>query len=101
MLASKANEFYDEVLRALWGYVGDKLNMPVERLSRENISDNLKDSGVDDHTIDKFINAIDECEFERYAPGDVAGNMNRTFGSAMSAIMEIENIFKGKSKRKH
>lgn len=53
MLASKANEFYDEVLRALWGYVGDKLNMPVERLSRENISDNLKDSGVDDHTIDK------------------------------------------------
>ena len=47
------------------------------------------------------INAIDECEFERYAPGDVAGNMNRTFGSAMSAIMEIENIFKGKSKRKH
>ena len=34
----KQGEFYDEVLRALWGYVGDKLNMPVEQLSRENIS---------------------------------------------------------------
>lgn len=101
MLASKANEFYDEVLRALWGYVGDKLNIPVEKLSRDNISDNLKDSDVDDNTIDKFINAIDECEFERYAPGDVAGNMNRTFESAMSAIMEIENVFKGRSKTKH
>lgn len=101
MQASKANEFYDEVLRALWGYVGDKLNMSVEKLSRENISDNLKGSDVDDNTIDKFINAIDECEFERYAPGDVAGNMSRTFESAMSAIMEIENVFKGKSKRKH
>ena len=37
MLAGKTNEFYDEVLRALWGYVGDKLNMPAEKLSRENI----------------------------------------------------------------
>lgn len=101
MLASNANDFYDEVLRALWGYVGDKLNMPVEQLSRENISGNFKDCDVDDNTIDKFINAIDECEFERYAPGDVAGNMNRTFELAMSAIMEIENVFKGKSKRKH
>ena len=64
IMASKANEFYDEVLRALWGYVGDKLNIPVEKLSRDNISDNLKDSDVDDNTIDKFINAIDECEFE-------------------------------------
>ena len=41
LTAGKQNEFYDEVLRALWGYVGDKLNMPVEQLSRENISDQL------------------------------------------------------------
>ena len=41
MLDSKASLFYDEVLRALWGYVGDKLSIPVEKLSRENISQRL------------------------------------------------------------
>ena len=42
MKSGRQNEFYDEVLRALWGYVSDKLNMPVERLSRDNISYNLE-----------------------------------------------------------
>lgn len=91
MLQGKQGEFYDEVMRALWGYVSYKLNMPVEQLSRDNIREKLAHHGVDDNIMDKFTNALDECEFERYAPGDPAGNMNRTFDSAMTAIMEIEN----------
>ena len=94
MNGNRQGEFYDEVLRALWGYVGDKLNMPVEQLSRENISDKLSQRGVDETTVEKFISALDECEFERYAPGDATGNMNKTFTSAMTAIMEIENMMK-------
>lgn len=100
MMAGKQNEFYDEVLRALWGYVGDRLNMPVEKLSRENISDKLNERGIDAVTIERFISALDECEFERYAPGDAAGNMNKTYESAMMAIMEIEDSMKLKKKRK-
>ncbi len=91
--------FYDEVLRALWGYVGDKLNMPVEQLSRDNVSEQLAQRGVDNDTIEKFIEALDECEFERYAPGDPAGNMSKTFESAMTAIMKIEEAMKSKRKR--
>lgn len=94
MLQGKQGEFYDEVLRALWGYVGDKMNIPVEQLSRENIADNLRRYDVDDDTINKFISALDECEFERYAPGDPAGNMGKTFESAMTAIMNIEDAMK-------
>lgn len=99
MLKGSQGEFYDEVLRALWGYVGDRLNMPVEQLSREMIADTLASRGIMQDTIDKFITALDECEFERYAPGDPAGNMNKTYDSAMIAIMDIENSLKG-SKRK-
>ncbi|MBF1555373.1 MAG: protein BatD, partial [Prevotella pleuritidis] len=62
MLQGKQNEFYDEVLRALWGYVGDKLNMPIEQLSRENIAEKLRQNTVDCATIEKFTGAIDECE---------------------------------------
>lgn len=99
MLAGKSNEFYDEVLRALWGYVGDKLNMPAEKLSRENISEKLQSHNVDDNTISKFLSAIDDCEMMRFAPGDSEGNMNKTFESAMTAIMEIENVMKKKSNK--
>ncbi len=99
MLAGKTNEFYDEVLRALWGYVGDKLNMPAEKLSRENISEKLQSHNVDDNTISKFLSAIDDCEMMRFAPGDPEGNMNKTFESAMTAIMEIENVMKKKSNK--
>ena len=99
MNEGKQNEFYDEVLRALWGYVGDKLDMPVEQLSKENITDQLGSKNVDADTIGMFISALDECEFERYAPGDAAGNMTKTYESAMTAIMKIENTMKDLKKR--
>ena len=91
-------EFYDEVLRALWGYVGDKLNIPVSELSRDNISERFHEHNVDEETITKFVGAIDECEYARYAPGDAAGNMNKTFTSAMSAITQIEDSMKNRKK---
>jgi tetratricopeptide (TPR) repeat protein len=98
MLRGENNLFYDEVLRTLWGYVGDKLNMPQAELTRDNVSDKLAAAGVGQETVEKFVGALDECEYERYAPGDAKGNMNKTFESAMTAIMEIENAMK---KNKH
>ena len=96
MQAGKASAFYDEVLRALWGYVGDKLNIPVEQLSHDNISQKLSERSVDDDTISLFIRALDECEFERYAPGDPKGNMNKVYDKAMTAIERIEDTMKKK-----
>jgi len=94
MAANKPGEFYDEVLRALWGYVGDKLNMPVEQLSHDNISQRLADRNVNEETIAQFMGALDECEFERYAPGDPKGNMNKVFDKAMTDIEKIEETMK-------
>lgn len=98
MKSGQQDAFYDEVLRALWGYVGDKLNMPVEQLSRENISEKLHAYNVDESTEKLFIEALDECEFERYAPGDSAGNMSKTFDAAMKAIEQIESTMKKRKK---
>lgn len=96
MLQGKTEEFYDEVLKALWGYVSDKLNMPIEKLSEENIYQELSSNDISEAIIMKFTNALSECEFERYAPGDPSGNMNKTIESAMSAIIEIERVIKNK-----
>lgn len=98
MSQGKASEFYDEVLRALWGYVSDKLSMPVSELTRENIAERLTFRNVDNDIIDSFIEALDECEFERYAPGDAAGNMQKTYDKAVSAITNIEEGMKIRKK---
>lgn len=92
--AGKENAFYDEVLRALWGFVGDKLNMPVEKLSRENISQQLEAHQVSAETIQQFIGAIDACEYARYAPGDATGNMNKVYEAAKGAITQIASTMK-------
>ncbi len=96
MKAGKSGEFFDEVLRALWGYVGDKLSMPVTQLSRENIRERLAEHCVDENTIGLFLEALDECEYQRYAPGDPEGNMNKVYTKAMSAIEQIEGMIKKK-----
>ena len=99
MTDNKPSEFYDEVLRALWGYVGDKLNIPVAQLSHDNISQKLAERNVHQSIIDKFIGAIDECEFERYAPGDPKGNMNKVYDKAILAIEKIEEVMKRGGKK--
>ena len=97
----KQNEFYDEVLRALWGYVGDKFAMPVEQLMRDNITEKLTQRAVDPNVVATFIEALDECEYARFAPGDSDGNMQKTYDKAAEAIMQIENHVKTTKKAKN
>lgn len=94
MAQGNGGEFYDEVLRALWGYVGDKLAIPVERLSRENITEQFQLHGVAEEVIESFVEAIDECEYARFAPGDTSGNMQKTYAKATDAITKIEEDIK-------
>lgn len=91
MAQGKDGEFYDEVLQALWGYVSDKLTMPVEQLSRDNVADKFHQRGVADSVTVQFIEAIDECEYARFAPGDTTGNMQKTYEKATHTITTIED----------
>lgn len=100
MKLGKSNEFYDEVLRATWGYVSDKFSIPVSDLSRDTASEQLQQRNVEQDVISSLLEAIDECEFERYAPGDSAGNMQKTYDTAVMAITNIENAMKHMKKQK-
>ena len=93
MSQGKQGEFYDEVMRALWGYVGDKLSMPVEQLSRDNITQQLSVREISKDVVDSFVEAIDECEYARYAPGDSSGNMQKTYDKATTAITAVDESF--------
>ena len=95
LLAEKKSEaFYDEVLKALWGYISDKLSMPVSQLSKDNIEEELQKHQVSDKLIKEFINNLNECEFARYAPGNQDEKMDKIYSSAIDVISKMENSIK-------
>jgi tetratricopeptide (TPR) repeat protein len=86
--------FYEELHKALLGFVSDKLNMPVAELSRERITESLTERGVQQGLVDTFIGILDACEFARYAPD--AGNeaMTAHYNSAIDTISSIDSNMK-------
>ena len=91
---NKKNEFYDEVLKALWGYISDKLSIPVSQLSKDNIEAELTKHGVAEDITKTFIGALDECEFARYAPGSESEAMDKVYSMSVDAISKMENSIK-------
>ena len=94
MKENHKNEFYDEMMRALLGYFGDKLSIPVAELSKENIESELKRRSVPEDPVKQVISLLDDCEFARYAPGDDSGRMDRLYEQAAGVIGQIENSIK-------
>lgn len=90
----KSTEFYDEILKTLWGYVGDKLSISVSQLSKDNIAICLANRGVDDATIKEFETVLGESEFARYAPGNPADTMDKVYSMAIDVISKLENSIK-------
>lgn len=91
---NKKNEFYDEVLKALWGYISDKLSIPVSQLSKDNIEAELTNYGVQDALIAEFIAVLNECEYARYAPGDESEAMDKVYSASVEVISKMENSIK-------
>lgn len=86
--------FYDEVLRALWGYFSDKLSIPVANLTKDNVEIELSNYGVEDSLISTFMQILDTCEFARYAPAESDAAMDRLYNEAVNAVGEMENKLK-------
>lgn len=95
MQKGQKEQFYEEMLNALWGYYSDKLSIPVSELNRDNISKELGDYGVSEEAIGRIINIIDECEFSRYAQSAESNvPMTDIFRMASDSIGEVENTKK-------
>lgn len=94
MKAGRKNEFYDEMMRALSGYMGDKLAIPTAELSKDRIGQELRDRKVADELVRQVIGLMDDCEYARYAPGDDTGRMDHLYEQAVEVIGKIENSVK-------
>ena len=92
--ANQPGAFYDEVLKALWGYVGDKLDIPVAELNKDNVSEKLAAKGTEDAVIRLLVDTMNDCEFARYAPGDPAQTMDKIYAAATDVIGRMESSIK-------
>ena len=90
----KKNEFYDEILKTLWGYMSDKMNIPVSQLSKDNVANELEKRGADSALIKDLNEVLNEAEFARYAPGDASQAMDKVYSMAMDVIDKMENSIK-------
>jgi len=88
--AGNAQAFYEDVFKGIYGYLSNKLNIPVANLTKETIIGQLKSKSVDEQLIHQLIETLNMCEMARYAP--VSGISEReVFEKAKNMINDIEN----------
>jgi hypothetical protein len=83
--------FYEEIFRALYGYIGDKLNIPSSDQNKEYITEKLKMRQVSETTIASLIGILDNCSYARYAPSAVSGDLGAIYNKTVELITQIED----------
>lgn len=83
--------FYEEMLKGLWGYIGDKLNIPASNLTKEYVREELVKRGVATDVSQRYIDIIVECEYAQYSP-DGTGMMNDVYVSGVEIVSKLENF---------
>ena len=91
MMTGKNDAFYEEILRALWGYLSDKLSIPVAELTKTNAVESLTARGVGDDVINELSDIIDKCEFARFSPASSESEVTHIYNGAMKIIKTVEN----------
>ena len=89
--------FYEELHRALLGFVSDKLNIDTADMTKENIASALVSGGVPDALVSEFTGLLDACEYARYAPDAGHDAMNAHYETAVNVISLIDSSMKKKN----
>lgn len=85
--------FYEEMLRAFWGYMSDKLNIPMSNLTKDNVRDELLKRGLAPEYSEQFIKIVSECEYAQYSPA-VSRQMKEVYNEGVALISQYESMVK-------
>lgn len=94
MLENNKNLFFTEILNALNKYIGDKFDLSIVDLSKEKISEMLLSKNVSQETTNYVIETLNTCEFAKYAPSAVTGELNKVYQDTVELISQIEDQIK-------
>lgn len=90
----KKDQFYEEVLKAVWNYLSDKLAIPAAELTKIRIEDELISKSVNTDAVKQITEILNTCEFARYAPNSGQYEMGNLYTEAIEAISNLESIMK-------
>ncbi len=90
------NQFYEEVMKAVWTYLSDKLSIPVAELNKENIQSRMEAKGIETTLMQTFTGILHTCEYASYAPGSGQHEMGNLYDETVNAISRMEEHFKKK-----
>ncbi len=93
MREQNRHAFFEEMLRALWGYMSDKLNIPVSNLTKENIREELQRRGCPQEDAQRFTEIISRCDEAQYSPAESV-QMSEVYAEGVNIISRIESIIK-------
>ncbi len=85
------DKFYEEMLKAMWGYLSDKLSIPVSELTRSNSLTALAEIGIDQERINNLNHILDTCEYARFAPSASEAEAETIYENASQFINSVEN----------
>lgn len=89
------SKFYEETMRALWGYIADKLTIPVSELTKDNVQEKLIAHNCDEKLIGEFLSCLSDCEFARFSPVvDESLSMDNIYSRAADLISELDNTLR-------
>lgn len=91
---NKKGPFLDEIFKALWGYVSDKLNIPISELSKETVNEKFTEKKVNEDIALQFINTLNNCEYARFAPDDGSVTIATIYHDAIDIIIKMEKELK-------
>ena len=94
MQAHDSSKFYNEILNAVWGYLSDKLDIPVSNLNKENIAAELEKYGASEELVKEILSILDECEFAQYAPSQSENRMEQIYDTTANIMDKLENTRK-------
>lgn len=100
MKANNESGFFDEMLKALWGYLSDKLKLPTSELNRENVSQILSEHGIAPESESALLALLDECEFAKYSPASARKSMQEVYDEGAEVLNNLEDAFAKASKTK-
>lgn len=94
MKLNQRETFYEELVKALWGYISDKLGIPVANLSKDNVRSEMLNRKVDEEYIEQILSIIDRCEYARYAPVTEETKMDTLYKDAIKLISKLQQKLK-------
>ena len=94
LAANNQSSFYDEFSQAIWGYISDKLNIPLSQLSMDSVKEIMSGKSISEDIVNEFVDLLNTCEYARFAPGDANKKMDDLYQKGIELITKSEKLLK-------